>query len=64
MKSACRKMLKSLGSEKAETLSWRDMWAFVTTKGGVSFILLLDFFLSFLSDFNFVSRFSTLFVFI
>ena len=34
MKKPARELLKSLGSERAETLGWRDMWAMVAFKGG------------------------------
>lgn len=33
MKRRAREVLKKLGSEKAEILGWRDMWAMVTKKG-------------------------------
>lgn len=33
MKRMARDILKSLGSEKADILGWRDMWAMVTKKG-------------------------------
>ena len=34
MKKPARQLLKDMGSEKAELLSWRDMWAMVTVKAG------------------------------
>ena len=34
MKTTARDVLKRLGSSKANDLNWRDMWAFVTIKGG------------------------------
>ena len=33
LKSAARRLLKDLSSEKATHLGWRDTWCFVTTKG-------------------------------
>lgn len=33
MKRPTRELLKTLGSQKAEHLGWRDMWAMVTRKG-------------------------------
>ncbi|CAH1773117.1 unnamed protein product [Owenia fusiformis] len=34
MKTTARELLKSLGSDKAQVIGWRDMWAMVTIKGG------------------------------
>ena len=34
MKRPARELLRDMGSDKAETLSWRDMWAMVTVKAG------------------------------
>ena len=32
--AAARQVLAGMGSEMANTLKWRDMWAFITVKGG------------------------------
>ena len=34
LKGAARKYLTELGSTEAESLNWRDTWAFITIKGG------------------------------
>lgn len=34
LKQTARNVLKQLGSEQAESLNWRDMWAFITIKKG------------------------------
>lgn len=34
MKQGARDLLKRLGSKKSHVIGWRDMWAFVTQKGG------------------------------
>ena len=39
MKKPARELLKDMGSEKAEILAWRDMWAMVTVKAGNPFII-------------------------
>jgi hypothetical protein len=37
MKRMARDLLKRLGSEKADMLGWRDMWAMVAKKGERSY---------------------------
>ncbi|GAB6028767.1 hypothetical protein CHUAL_004583 [Chamberlinius hualienensis] len=37
MKQQARDLLKRLGSQKANLIGWRDMWALVTQKGGKMF---------------------------
>lgn len=34
LKTPCKTMLQSLGSDRAFDLGWRDMWAMITVKGG------------------------------
>ena len=34
LKNEAKQVLTELGSESAQSLYWRDMWAFVTIKGG------------------------------
>lgn len=35
MKQPARDLLQLLGSERAKSLNWRDMWAMVTVKHGM-----------------------------
>ena len=37
MKRMARDLLRRLGSEKADSLGWRDMWAMVTKKADRSY---------------------------
>ena len=43
MKQPARDMLQQLGSEKAKSLNWRDMWAMVAVKHGELSLLALLF---------------------
>lgn len=39
LKETAKSLLKSLGSQIAASLSWRDMWTFVGKKGGQNLVL-------------------------
>lgn len=41
LKDTAKGLLKSLGSQIAASLSWRDMWTFVGKKGGQNLALAL-----------------------